>query len=168
MQRVRILALSTIVLSLGLVLSSSGTSAQTAKDLVGVWTTVSVTFVQGDKKIEPMGPNPKGTQIYDASGRFAIMVMRGDLPKVASNNQQTSTADESQIIAHGSLAYYGSWTANDADKTLTVKIEGSTFPNFAGTEQKRLFAISGDQLTITNTTSSVGAGVATIVLKRAK
>jgi Lipocalin-like domain len=168
MQRVRILALSTIVLSLGLVLSSSGTSAQTAKDLVGVWTTVSVTFVQGDKKIEPMGPNPKGTQIYDASGRFAIMVMRGDLPKVASNNQQTSTADESQIIAHGSLAYYGSWTANAADKTLTVKIEGSTFPNFAGTEQKRLFAISGDQLTITNTTSSVGAGVATIVLKRAK
>lgn len=168
MQRVRMLALSVFVLIFGLMLSSSGTSAQTAKDLVGVWTTVSVTFVQGDKKIEPMGPHPKGTQIYDASGRFATMVMRGDLPKIASNNQQTSTSDESLIIAHGSLAYYGSWTTNDTDKTLTVKIEGSTFPNFAGTEQTRRFEILGDQLTITNTTGSVGAGVATIVLKRAK
>src|SRR2546430_6170246 len=41
---------------------------------------------------------------------------------------QTSTVDESQKIAHGSIAYYGSWTANDADKTVTVKIEGATFP----------------------------------------
>ena len=108
MQPVRTLELSTIVLSLGLALSVSGASAQTAKDLIGAWTTVSVTFTQGDKKIEPMGPSPRGTQIYDASGRFATMVMRGDLPKVASNNQQTSTAEESQKIAHGSIAYYGS------------------------------------------------------------
>ena len=35
-------------------------SAQTAKDLVGAWTTVSVTVEQGDKKFEPIGPNRKG------------------------------------------------------------------------------------------------------------
>ena len=159
--------LSMIVLNLGLVLWASGASAQTAKDLIGVWTTVSVTVEFSDKIIEVFGPNPKGTQIYDASGRFAIMVMRGDLPKVASKNLQTSTAEESQIIARGSIAYYGSWTANDADKTVTVKIEGATFPNFFGTEQRRLFSISGDQLTITNPTPALG-NVARVVLKRAK
>ena len=82
----RILKLSTTVLSFGLVLAASGSSAQTAKDLIGAWLTVSVAVDQGDKKIEPFGPNAKGTQIYDASGRFATIVMRGDLPKVASNN----------------------------------------------------------------------------------
>ena len=74
---------------------TGGASAQTAKDLVGAWTIVSMT-VEGDgKKSEPFGPNPIGTQIYDSSGRFASMVMRSDLPKVASSNRATSTPEES-------------------------------------------------------------------------
>jgi hypothetical protein len=165
MQRVRIIELRTIVLSLGLALSASGVSAQTAKDLVGAWTTVSITVEQGDKKFEPLGPNPKGTQIYDTSGRFAYIHMRGDLPRVASNNMQTATMEESEKIARGSIAYYGSWTAGDG--VLTVKIEGATFPNYAGTEQKRQYVVSGDQLTIINPSSAVG-GVVKIVLTRAK
>jgi hypothetical protein len=167
MQRLRVLTLNTLILSLGLMLSANGASAQTAKDLVGAWLTVSVTVEQGDRKIEPFGPNAKGTQIYDASGRFATIVMRGDLPKVVSNNMQTSTAEESQIIAHGSLAYYGTFTVNEADKTVTVTIEGASFPNFAGTTQTRRFAISGDELTISNPTPAVGSA-AKVVLKRAK
>ena len=167
MKRMRILKLSTTVVGLGLVLSASGSSAQSAKDLIGAWLTVSVAVDQGAKKLEPFGPNAKGTQIYDTSGRFATIVMRGDLPKVASNNMQTSTAEESLIIAHGSLAYYGTYTVNDVDKTVTVKIEGASFPNFAGTTQTRRFEISGDELTISNPTPAVGSA-AKVVLKRAK
>jgi len=167
MKHMRILKLSTTVFSLGLTLSASGSSAETAKGLIGAWLTVSVAVDQGAKKLEPFGPNAKGTQIYDASGRFATIGMRGDLPKVASNNMQTSTAEESLIIAHGSLAYYGTYTVNDVDKTVTVKIEGASFPNFAGTTQTRRFEISGDELTISNPTPAVGSA-AKVVLKRAK
>ena len=146
---------------------TGGASAQTAKDLVGAWTIVSIT-VEGDgKKSEPLGPNPIGTQIYDSSGRFASMVMRSDLPKVASNNRATSTPEESQKIAHGSLAYYGTYTVNEAEKSLTMQMEGATFPNWIGTAHRRLYAISGDTLTITNPTPSGGGGVLTVVLKRA-
>jgi Lipocalin-like domain len=166
MQHVRMLALRISALSLGLVLWASGVSAQTAKDLVGAWTTVSLTVEQGDKKFEPIGPNPKGTQIYDASGRFAYIQMRADLPRVASNNMQTATTEESEKIARGSIAYYGSWTASDG--ILAVKIEGATFPNYAGTEQKRQYVVSGDQLTIINPSSAVGGAVVKIVLTRAK
>ena len=80
---------------------------------------------------------------------------------------QTSTAEESLTIAHGSLAYYGTYTVNDVDKTVTVKIEGASFPNFAGTTQTRRFEISGDELTISNPTPAVGSA-AKVVLKRAK
>ena len=146
---------------------TGGASAQTAKDLVGAWTIVSVT-VEGDgKKSEPFGPNAIGTQIYDSSGRFASMLMRSDLPKVASNNRATSTPEESQKIAHGSLAYYGTYTVNEAEKSVTMQMEGATFPNWIGTSAKRLYAISGDTLTITNPTPSGGGGVLTVVLKRA-
>lgn len=47
--------------------------------------------------------------------------------------------------------------------------EGSTFPNWNGTDQKRLFTLSGDQLTLTNPTPSVaGAGTFRVVWKRTK
>jgi len=48
------------------------------------------------------------------------------------------------FIQRGAIAYFGTWRANEADKTLIVNIEADTFPNFAGTTQKRHFEISGD------------------------
>ena len=64
---------------------------------------MSVTYGEGADKTEPFGANVKGTQIFDASGRFAVVVTRGDLPKVASNNREKASAEESEKIVHGSL-----------------------------------------------------------------
>ena len=141
--------------------------AEPAKDLVGTWLIQSVTFEQGDKKTEPYGANPRGTQMFDSNGRFAVVLARADLPKVASNSRETATAEESQKIAHGSIGYFGSYTVNNADSSMTLQIEGATFPNWVGTTQKRLFTISGDTMTLTNPTTSAGSGVAKVVLKRA-
>jgi len=143
-----------------------GTALPLDKNLVGVWTIVSVTYGEGADKTEPFGVNVKGTQIFDASGHFAVVVTRADLPKVASNNREKATAEESEKIVHGSLGYFGTYTTNEAEKSFTVKIEGATFPNFVGTSQTRGYAISGDELRITNPTAS-GGRPATVVLKRA-
>jgi Lipocalin-like domain len=141
-------------------------SAQVDKNLVGAWNIVSISVQQGDKKIEPYGANPRGTQVYDASGRFAIVVTRSDLPKVAANNREQATAEESQKIAHGSIGYFGTYTTNAADNSVTIQIEGSTFPNWIGTSQKRTYTITGDEMKLINPTAS-GGGTATVVLKRA-
>jgi Lipocalin-like domain len=93
-------------------------------------------------------------------------VTRADLPKVAANNREKATAEESEKIVRGSLGYFGTYTTNEAQKSFTVQIEGSTFPNFVGTSQTRSYAISGDELRITNPTAS-GGRAATVVLKRA-
>jgi lipocalin-like protein len=149
-----------------LALAIPGTAVAQDKNLVGVWTVVSVTYGEGAEKTEPYGANVKGTQIFDASGRFAVVVTRADLPKVASNNREQATVEESEKIVRGSLGYFGTYTTNEADKSFTVQIEGSTFPNFVGTSQTRNYAISGDELRITNPTAS-GGRAATVVLKRA-
>jgi lipocalin-like protein len=154
------------LLAFGLAVPVGTASAQTDKNLVGAWTIVSITVEQGDKKDEPYGTNPKGTQVFDANGRFAIVVTRADLPKVASNNRATATAEESQQIVHGSIGYFGTYTTNDADKSMTLQIEGATFPNWVGTSQKRTYTISGDTMLLTNPTAS-GGGTAKVVLKRA-
>ena len=155
------------VLALTVAIPIAATRAEPAKDLIGAWTIVSITFEQGDKKSEPYGANPRGTQMFDNNGRFAVVLARGDLPKVASNNRETATAEESQKIAHGSIGYFGSYTVNNADSTMTLQIEGATFPNWVGTTQNRMFTISGDTMTLTNPNTSAGSGMAKVMLKRA-
>ena len=141
---------------------------QTAKELAGSWKLISVTVNRGGDKTEPFGPNPKGIVTFDRNGRFSIVVTRSDLPKFASNNREMGTSEENKTIVQGSIAYFGTYTVNEDDRMFIVHVEGSTFPNWVGTDQKRIFAITGDELKYTNSSRSGGAGTSLVVWKRAK
>jgi hypothetical protein len=148
--------------------SAADAFGQTAKELVGSWTLISVTVNRDGEKVEPFGPNPKGTMTFDSGGRFLIIVTRSDLPKFASSNREMGTSEENKAVAQGSIAYFGTYDANENDHTFIVHVGGSTYPNLVGTDQKRIFAITGDELKYTNSDRSGGAGVALVVWKRAK
>ena len=168
MQRVCKLTIGTLgLLFLGVVLSAGEVCAQTAKDLAGTWTLVSAVTEQGGNKTDIFGPNPKGILIVDANSRYVIAFARADLPKVASNNRTTATPEENKAIVGGSLTHFGTISVNAADKTFTFKIEAATFPNWDGTEQKRAFTVTGDELTYTVPAAPAG-GTATTVWKHAK
>jgi hypothetical protein len=96
-----------------------------------------------------------------------LAIARADLPKVASNNRTTATPEENKAIVQGSITHFGTISVNAADKTMTFKIETSTFPNSDGTDQKRPFTVTGDELTLTVPAAS-GGGTASVVWKRAK
>ena len=167
MKRVYKLTLGTLgVLWLGVLLLAGEVFAQTAKDLAGTWTLVSVVTEQGGNKTDPFGPNPKGILVVDANGRYVIAFARADLPKVASNNRTTATPEENKAIVGGSITHFGTLSINAADKTITFKIETATFPNWDGTEQQRPFTLTGDELQYTVPAMS-GGGTATTVWKRA-
>jgi hypothetical protein len=168
MKRVCKLTIGTLgLLFLGVVLSAGEVCAQTAKDLAGTWTLVSVVNEQGRNKTDAFGPNPKGILTVDANGRYAIIIARAGLPKVASNNRTTATPEENKAIVQGSTANFGTLAVNATDKTITFKIETATFPNWDGTEQKRAFTVTGDELQYTVPATTTG-GTATTVWKRAK
>ena len=58
---------------------------------------------------------------------------------------------------HGGIGTFGTYTeSNEANKTFTVRFEGSTYPNNTGTEQTRPFTITGDELKVINPASSAG------------
>jgi len=153
-------------LSLGIALPAGDAFAQAGKGLTGTWSVVSVTVDKSGKTSEPFGPSPKGMFTFDGS-HFSYITARVDLPKFAANSREAGTADENKAVVQGSLAYFGSYTVSEADKTLNLRIDGATFPNWIGQDQKRTFMISGDDLTLVNPAASVGAGTAKIVLKRA-
>ena len=161
-----VVALSVVIT--GAVFPRQEAAAQTAKDIAGTYTLVTSTLDEGGKKSDLYGPNPKGMLILANDGRYTIVLLRSDLPKFASNNRTTGTADENKAAVAGTLAHYGTYRVEDGGKSLVLRIEGSTFPNWDGVEQKRALTVTGDELRYTTPTASTGTGSAETVWKRAK
>ena len=139
-----------------------------AQQAVGTWAVVSQYVEQDGKRLQPFGDKPKGRVMYDDKGRFMLIALRSDLPRFASNNRMTGTVDEYKAIGQGTIAYYGTYTIDEKEGTITQRYEGSTYPNWDGDEQKRLISISGDELRIISPFTSVGGGKAHLVLTRMK
>jgi hypothetical protein len=147
---------------------STQSLAEPANTIVGTWTLVSITNEKNGQKVLPYGPNAKGSFILDGE-RFSLMVVRPDRVKFKSNNRLTGTPDENQETLRGTIAYFGTYTVDAKDSTLvTFHIEGSTFPNWEGAEQKRVLKVTGDEMNYTNPTISTGAGVARLIWRRVK
>jgi len=81
------------------------------------------------------------------------------------------TPEENTAIVQGSLAYFGTYSVSETDKTITTHVESCTFPNWNGVDRKTSFSISGDELSthvVSGPLTSVGTGTAYLVWKRAK
>jgi len=94
-------------------------------------------------------------------------LMRAALPKYASNNRTQGGPADYKATVEGSLAYFGTYSVSGTD--LLLHIEGSTFPNWTGSDQKRInLAITGDELKYVQPTPSGGGPAAPVAWKRVK
>ena len=171
MDRRSILSLSSITaLALALLPGSAVAQQKSLKDqLVGTWNIVSWERTAPDgTKVHAFGANPKGINHFGADGRFFLFYSRPDLPKLASNDRTKATPQEAQAIYTGMIAYQGTYTLDEASKTLTYRIETTTFPNQLGMQQKRVIdLLTADELKYKNPGATAG-GQIEIALKRAK
>jgi hypothetical protein len=120
------------------------------EQLVGTWTLVSWEQKKGGSaKVQRYGENPMGIAFFDAGGRYIITVMRSDRTNYASDALWQGTADENKATADGTMTYFGTYSVNEADRSIAIHIEGSSFPNWNGADQKRFVAIAEDRLTLT-------------------
>jgi len=149
-------------------LSAKEPSASLKEQIIGTWLVVSQYVDQDGKKLEPFGANPKGIAVFDRNGRFVFVGQRGSLPKFASNNRLTGTAEENQAIVQGSIAYFGRYWIDENEQKIHYHFEGSTYPNWDGEDQIRIITLSGDELTTVSSVSAVGGGAAHLVLRREK
>jgi hypothetical protein len=141
--------------------------SQNAKDLVGTWTLVSVVTERDNSKSDTYGPNAKGLLVFDGNGRYTIIFVAANLPKFVSGNRSSGTADENKAVIAGSLAHFGTYVVDEADKSFTFQIDRATFPNWESKNLKRSFVVTGDELRFSDPHASAG-GVATATFKRAK
>src|ERR1700687_5605863 len=117
-----------VIAALGLALLPGNAIAQQKslkEQLIGTWTIVQCDVVNSDgTKGRPlvMGSNPVGQFIFTENGRFSFQVA-AEIPKFASGDYRKTTPEENKAVVEGSMAYYGTYTATDADKTIALHIE---------------------------------------------
>lgn len=138
------------------------------EQLVGAWALLLLDGIKTDGTQVPLyGPNPLGSLLFTSNGRVSTQLMRTvNLAPFKSNNRDTGTADENKAVVQGTLSFFGTYTVDEADKSFTQKVEGSSFPNFEGRSLKfQVKSITDDELTFTlpGATSTIpGAGYASL------
>ena len=157
-----------------LAISLHAAHAQPARSLkeriVGTWDFVvaEVTAPDGRKSF-PFGETPKGILIFTPDGRFAQIHIAGDVPKIASNNRLTGTAEEYAEIMRRSVSVFGTYTVDEEKKTVTYHIASASFPNWQGENQTRTIdKLSDEEFVNTNPNVAGGRGSASNIYRRAK
>jgi hypothetical protein len=138
--------------------------------IVGTWNFVVAEVRGPDGRVSyPFGEKPKGILVFTPDGRFAQIHVAGDLPRIASNNRLTGTAEEYAAIMRRSLSVFGIYTVDENKKTVTFHIASSSFPNWEGEAQTRsIDKLTADEFQNTNPNVAGGRGSATNFYTRAK
>jgi hypothetical protein len=95
--------------------------------------------------------------IFEQSGRFAVVLVNPDIPRFASNNRTVATPSEFEAAYKGSFASFGRYSVTEADRTFVFHMEGSTFPNFNGVDQKRIIkSLTDEEFNFVSPTPPIG------------
>jgi hypothetical protein len=158
-----------VCLAVGLSASDALAQQKSLKEqLVGTWTLVSSDQVRPDgTKLRQFGSDPKGINVFDANGRFFVMIASADNLQIASIGRSKTNSEEDGLIVE-SIAYYGTYTVNEDVKVISLHLDASTFPNQDGTDQKRtITSLTADELKYSSPAAISGVQVHQ-VWKRAK
>ena len=112
---------------------------EAAKQLIGAWRYAG-TRVNGEKF--DRGPNPKGMIYYGAHGEMSVQVA----PDVRRQRAgAVMTAEEAKIAVTDYIAYFGTYTVDEAAGTVTHHRHDTIQPGDTG-DLVRRYEFNGDRL----------------------
>ena len=118
--------LALVGLAISFAVPSFAQQQKSLKELiVGTWLLESVyDQTQDGVKHNPWGDSVKGIAMYDSTGHYSWQIMAADRSKTESNNPRIPVG---QVNCH-----FGTYTIDEAAKTITNHIERCTFPQWDG------------------------------------
>lgn len=121
-------------------------SARTRDRFVGTWRLVSVEQrTPAGEVSNPMGPHPTGLIMYDSTGHMAVQIMREGRAQYAAAEP---SPEEAKAALTSYTAYFGTFSVNEADRTVTHHRDGNLNPG-AARDATRSFEFSSDRLILT-------------------
>ena len=115
--------------------------------LQGTWTLVAADKILPDgETTRDYGESPQGRLFVDAKGRYSLQIFKSERLRFASDSKADGSPDELRSAVMGSSTHYGTMTIDAQEEVLVFSIEGSSFPNWEGTTQRRQYQLDGAEL----------------------
>jgi hypothetical protein len=124
------------------------------QQILGSWSLISLYNEEQGVKSYPYGEKPVGLFVFDRSGYVSQFLWKPDLAKFAFPNRLKGTDKEYREVMQGMLSGFGTYTV-EGDSVI-IKWVASSYPNRAGTAEKRVYKIVGDELDGMNPTAASG------------
>ena len=131
----------------GLLTISTSAAAHSLKEqLIGTWKLTSINNTRLDgSKYDLFGPDANGLLMFDGNGRYSLQIIRrGRLALIGARME--GTAEENRAAVQGMISHFGTYSVDEADRSVTFHIESSSYPNWDMTEQKRDIVLLVDRL----------------------
>jgi hypothetical protein len=139
--------------------------APRSASLPGTWLLESRLDVgpSGQRRPEPsLGEDPVALLIYDRAGHFAAQFMKRDRSAVVPDGP--SGARNNSRAQGGYDAYFGTYTVDDAARTVTQRLLGALSQENVGSVLTREMEVRGDTLVIRVQTSGPDGAAVTRTL----
>ncbi|HEY6331013.1 MAG TPA: hypothetical protein VI756_16900 [Blastocatellia bacterium] len=134
---------ATFAAGLALLQGSAVAQQKSLKEQIqGPWSLASCnsTNAKGEKS-DYCANNPKGILILAGNGNYANTIIAGG---------------RKDPNAPGVADTFGTWSVNEADKTLTRHMVGSNFPTIEGKDFKVNISLNGEEMRLTGDVSFLG------------
>ncbi len=116
--------------------------------LIGTWALVASEWRRADgRHANPFGAGATGILTYDAGGYMSAQIVRADRPPPLPEAPLTIDAAMASGVP-GIVAYFGTYEADEAAGLVGHHVIASAYPPWAGREQRRRYAFTGDRLTL--------------------
>lgn len=129
---------------------------------MGTWSLVSASDVyENGRSVDDWGPTVKGAVSFDPNGRFAWIII---------GEKAISKSGSPRVSDRMIIAYIGSYSVDEATKTVTYTIERGSNSQLDGISRKASIIIHGNGLKQTSTPIMTPKGTITpqTVFVRAK
>jgi hypothetical protein len=118
----------------------NGMSKEVIPKLVGSWRLISFHIQDSRGQMAyPFGKDAQGRLIYEPDGRMAVQLMDPNRPGFASGDPIVAPEAEIRAAFGGYTAYYGTYSVNIDEQTITHHIEAALLLNWVGADQLRHF-----------------------------
>lgn len=118
----------------------------------GTWELVTVErFDEDDQLLPPADPPGFGREgttgyiTYDRAGYMGVVIM---MPDRLPYSEDGPTADEARRSISAYISYFGPYSVNEAESSVTHHLLASRSPNGAGSDNVRAYEFHDDQLTL--------------------
>jgi hypothetical protein len=135
--------------------------AAPAEKIDGRWKLRAAEDIRADGSVAryPWGQHPVGSIVVEG-GSCYLQIMSSDTPAFTSAGTPGEQMKATLLSSY--IAYSGPCTINEAEGSVTLKVEAAWRPDYVGTEQKRFFRFENGTLLFGPAVGSIKAGNETL------